>query len=73
MGLPQGGTHNYCTTMGGTNGRVIAKPSEYYYYSSKPGKIFELILDCKAAKLYMNTPNGKQHYVELPKWSKYIR
>ena len=61
----------YSTTMDGTNRRIIAEPSVWYYYSTRQGKIFELILDCKEAKLYMNTPNGKQHYVELPKWSQY--
>ena len=59
----------YSNTMRGTHEEVIAKSRESY--DALQGKIVELILDCNAAKLYINTPDGEQYYVELPKWSKY--
>ena len=58
----------YSNTMRGTHGEVVPESRRYYV---PEGKIIELILDCQAAKLYMNTPEGEQYNVELPKWSKY--
>jgi hypothetical protein len=34
-------------------------------------EMVELVLDCDAAKLYLNTKNGEQYHVDLPKWTKY--
>ena len=34
-------------------------------------EMVELVLDCDAAKLYLNTKNGEQYHVDLPRWTKY--
>ena len=43
----------------------------YNQFFYKNGDIIELLLDCDAAMLYLNTPTGEQCQVELPKWTKY--
>ena len=40
-------------------------------YAFKGGKMVELILNCDAAKLYLNTEDCCQFYVDLPKLTRY--
>ncbi|CAB4027127.1 Hypothetical predicted protein [Paramuricea clavata] len=60
------GSHGITIHGKGNNG-------DYNGYYWKHGDIIELLLDCDATMLFLNTPTGKQFQVELFKWTKFSR
>ena len=56
----------YSGKMTGTQCQKISEWRDF-----RQVQMVELILDCDAAKLYLNTKDGDQFNVDLPKWTKY--